>query len=213
MKPLVIGLTGGIGSGKSAVSDRFEALGITVVDADKASRVVVEPGRPALSAIAAHFGEGILDAGGALDRAALRAKVFADPAERAWLEKLLHPLIGEEIQRGLAAASSPYAVLVSPLLLEARQDALADRVLVVDVEESTQLARTMRRDANSESQVRAIIAAQLPRAERLARAHDVLRNEGSLEELHRAVDSLHARYLQMAGERGRAIDGGDTPCH
>jgi dephospho-CoA kinase len=203
MKPFVIGLTGGIGSGKSAVSDRFEALGIAVVDADKASRVVVEPGSPALSAIAEHFGRGILDSGGALDRAALRAKVFADPAERAWLERLLHPLIGEEIQRGLAKAASPYAVLVSPLLLEAKQDALADRILVVDVAEATQLARTMRRDANSEAQVRAIIAAQLPRAERLARAHDVLPNDGSLEDLHRAVDALHAGYLRMASERRR----------
>lgn len=202
MKPLVIGLTGGIGSGKSAVSDRFEALGIAVVDADKASRVVVEPGRPALAAIAGHFGEGILDANGALDRAALRAKVFADAGERAWLEHLLHPLIGEEIRRGLQQATSPYAVLVSPLLLEARQDSLADRILVVDVSESTQLARTMRRDANSEAQVRAIIAAQLPRAERLARAHDVVLNEGSLADLHREVDALHARYLQLAAERG-----------
>lgn len=200
MKPFVIGLTGGIGSGKSAVSDRFETLGIAVIDADKASRVVVAPGRPALAAIARHFGESILDANGALDRAALRAKVFADVAERAWLEQLLHPLIGEEIQRGLRQATSPYAVLVSPLLLEARQDALADRILVVDVPESVQVARTMRRDANSEAQVRAIIAAQLPRAERLARAHDVVLNEGSLADLHRAVDALHAQYLRMAAE-------------
>ncbi len=201
MKPFVIGLTGGIGSGKSAVSDRFEALGIAVVDADKASRVVVEPGRPALAAIAAHFGEGILGVNGALDRAALRAKVFADAAERAWLEQLLHPLIGEEIRWGLQQATSPYAVLVSPLLLEAKQDALADRILVVDVSESTQLARTMARDANSEAQVRAIIAAQLPRAERLALAHDVLLNEGSLADLQSEVDALHARYLGLAAER------------
>ncbi len=204
MKTFVVGLTGGIGSGKSAVSARFEELGIAVVDADQASRTVVQPGQPALAAIAEHFGAGILDAGGALDRAQLRQRIFADPAERQWLETLLHPRIAIEIFRGLQEATSPYALLVSPLLLEARQDTLANRVLVVDVEESTQLSRTMARDSNSEQQVRAIIAAQIGRKERLARADDLIRNEGSLAELHAGVDALHRRYLGLAAEFARS---------
>ncbi len=207
MKKFVIGLTGGIGSGKSAASARFETHGITVVDADQASRTVVQPGQPALALIAEHFGAGILDAGGALDRAQLRQKIFADPAERQWLEALLHPRITIEIFRALQAATSPYALLVSPLLLEAKQDTLANRVVVVDVDETTQLARTMSRDANSEPQVRAIMAAQIGRAERLARAHDVIRNEGSLEDLQRQVDALHERYLQLAAEHAASAVG------
>jgi len=195
---LIIGLTGGIGSGKSAVSKCFEKLGITVVDADVAARAVVEPGTPGLAQIAAHFGPGVIDANGALDRAALRRIVFADAAERRWLESVTHPLIGEEIRRGLSEASSPYAILVSPLLLEAKQDALAHRVLVVDVSEETQVARTMQRDNNSGEQVRAIIAAQIGRAQRLARADDVIENNGSLADLEPKVLALHRRYLEIA---------------
>ena len=206
-KRFVVGLTGGIGSGKSAASARFETHGITVVDADQASRTVVQPGQPALALIAEHFGVGILDASGALDRAQLRQKIFADPAERQWLETLLHPRITIEIFRALQAATSPYALLVSPLLLEAKQDTLSNRVVVVDVDESTQLARTMSRDANSEQQVRAIMAAQIGRMERLARAQDVIRNEGSLEDLHRQVDALHERYLQLAAEHAASAVG------
>jgi len=201
---LVIGLTGGIGSGKSAVSKCFEKLGIAVVDADVAARVVVEPGTPGLARIAEHFGPGVIGPDGALDRAALRGIVFADEAERRWLESVLHPLIGEEIRRGLREATSPYAVLVSPLLLEAGQDALAHRVLVVDVGEDTQVARTMQRDNNSGEQVRAIIAAQIGRAERLARADDVIENSGSLEELEPKVLALHRRYLELAAAMAAA---------
>jgi dephospho-CoA kinase len=195
---LIIGLTGGIGSGKSAVSKCFEKLGIAVVDADVAARVVVEPGTPGLAQIAEHFGPGVIDANGALDRAALRRIVFEDAAERRWLESVTHPRIGEEIRRGLREASSPYAILVSPLLLEAKQDVLAHRVLVVDVSEDTQVARTMQRDNNSGEQVRAIIAAQIGRAERLARADDVIENNGSLEDLEPKVLALHHRYLEIA---------------
>ncbi len=195
---LIIGLTGGIGSGKSAVSACFEKLGIAVIDADVAARVVVEPGTPGLAQIAEHFGPGVIDANGALDRAALRRIVFEDAAERRWLESVLHPRIGEEIRRGLREASSPYAILASPLLLEARQDVLAHRVLVVDVSEDTQVARTMQRDNNSGEQVRAIIAAQIGRAERLARADDVIENNGSLEDLEPKVLALHRRYLEIA---------------
>ncbi len=195
---LIIGLTGGIGSGKSAVSRCFEKLGITVVDADVAARVVVEPGTPGLAQIAEHFGPDVIDANGALDRAALRRIVFADEAERRWLESVLHPRIGEEIRRGLREAAGPYAILASPLLLEAKQDVFAHRVLVVDVSEETQVARTMRRDNNSGEQVRAIIAAQIGRAERLARADDVIENNGRLEDLEPRVLVLHRRYLEIA---------------
>ena len=196
----VIGITGGIGSGKTAVSDRFAERGITIVDADVASRTVVEPGRPALARIAEHFGDALIAQDGSLDRAALRAKVFADEGERRWLEALLHPLIAEEIQRGLLEATSPYAMLASPLLVEAGQDRYVDRVLVVDVPEDVQLARTMERDGNSEEQVRRIIAAQSARSDRLARADDVIENTGSLADLDAAVAALHERYLARAGE-------------
>jgi dephospho-CoA kinase len=198
MKRFVVGLTGGIGSGKSAAAERFAAHGIAVVDADQLARVVVEPGQPALLSIVEHFGDAVLDSAGALDRAALRARVFADEAERKWLEDLLHPRIAIEIFRRLREATSPYALLVSPLLLESRQDTLATRVLVIDADEQTQLARTMARDANDAEQVRAIMAAQLDRQARLARADDVIENNGTLAELHAAVDALHARYLLLA---------------
>ena len=196
----VIGITGGIGSGKTAVSDRFAERGITIVDADVASRTVVEPGRPALARIAEHFGDALIAQDGSLDRAALRAKVFADEGERRWLEALLHPLIAEEIQRGLLEATSPYAMLASPLLVEAGQDRYVDRVLVVDVPEDVQLARTMERDGNSEEQVRRIIAAQSARSDRLARADDVIENTGSLADLDAAVAALHEGYLAQAGQ-------------
>ncbi|MBP8926606.1 MAG: dephospho-CoA kinase [Pseudomonadales bacterium] len=201
MKKLVIGLTGGIGSGKSAVSRCFEDLGIVVIDADQVARVVVEPGTPALAQIAEHFGSAILDASGALDRAALRSIVFSDAEKRKWLEGVLHPRITIEIFKGLREAQSPYAILASPLLFEARQNSLANRVLVVDVEESTQLSRTMERDSNSEQQVRAIMASQITRGERLAQADDIIVNDGSLADLHAKVATLHERYLVLAAEK------------
>lgn len=205
-KKFVVGLTGGIGSGKSAVSALFEELGITVVDADVAARTIVEPGTPALAQISAHFGPGVISADGTLDRAELRRIVFANPDERRWLERVTHPAIGAEVRRGLDAATSPYAMLVSPLLFEAKQNSLADRVLVVDVSEETQLARTMRRDANSASQVRAIIAAQIDRKARLERADDVIVNEGTLAELRSAVLRLHERYLALAASLAAETD-------
>lgn len=195
---LVVGITGGIGSGKSAVTQRFERKGVTVVDADLAARVVVEPGRPALAAIANHFGKNILQADGALDRAALRQRVFADDSERKWLEQLTHPLIGQEIVDQLQAAQSPYAILASPLLLETSQRDLTDLVVVVDVPEEVQIARTMSRDNNDEAQVRRIIAAQMDRQDRLARADIVIDNSKSLEDLDLTVDELHKEFLAKA---------------
>ncbi len=199
MSKLVIGLTGGIGSGKSAVSERFEALGIRVVDADIASRVVVEPGRPALAAIEEHFGSNVIAADGTLDRAALRKLVFEDESERRWLEQLTHPLINAYIAEELESAASPYAMLAHPLLVETGQTSICQRVLVVDVPEQLQLERTMARDDNPEAQVRAIMAAQASREERLAAADDVIVNDQGLDHLDREVQRLHADYLALAG--------------
>lgn len=199
MKPWILGLTGGIGSGKTAVADRFASLGVHVVDADQAARWVVESGRPALQQIVERFGEEVLLQSGELDRAGLRQKVFADPAERQWLEKLLHPLIRAEVARHLALAESPYAIMVSPLLVESGQYRQVGRVLVVDVPESLQIARTTARDQASEEQVRAILNAQAQREERLKHADDVLVNDRDLSWLAAEVERLHRFYLTLRG--------------
>ena len=195
---LVVGITGGIGSGKSAVTRKFEDRGITVVDADIAARVVVEPGRPALAAIANHFGADILLADGSLNRAALRQRVFSNDAERSWLEQLTHPLIGQEIVDQLEAVTSPYAIFASPLLLETSQRELVELVAVVDVPEDVQLERTMARDDNDEGQVKRIMAAQMKRTERLELADIVIDNSGSLERLESVVEALHVQFLARA---------------
>ncbi|MDQ2077728.1 dephospho-CoA kinase [Marinimicrobium sp. ABcell2] len=199
---LLVGLTGGIGSGKSEVGRRFRALGITVVDADDVAREVVELGEPALADISAHFGPLVLTPSGALDRRKLRDIVFADPPAREWLEKLLHPLINTRIQQHLAQAESPYAVLVSPLLLETGQDQLVDRVLVVDAPEAEQVARVTRRDGVEELQIEAIMARQMPRQERLARAQDVIRNHQGLDDLQPQIQQLDQVYRSLAGQSG-----------
>ncbi len=199
----IVGLTGGIGSGKSAVAAQFRALGIKVVDADLAARKVVEPGMPALAAIADHFGPRVLLGDGNLDRAALRQIVFGDDTERVWLEQLLHPRIGAWLAAELAAATSAYAMLESPLLLESTQHQSVRRVLVVDVPEDVQVSRAMARDGNTAAQIRAIIAKQLPRAERLRRADDVIDNSADLAALIAPVAALHQRYLALAAEYAR----------
>ncbi|BBP81463.1 dephospho-CoA kinase [Pseudomonas sp. Pc102] len=198
-KPWILGLTGGIGSGKSAVASHFGNLGVHLVDADHAARWVVEPGRPALAQIAEHFGSDVLQADGQLDRAALRQRIFEHPEERRWLENLLHPLIGEEIVRDLASAQSPYAILVSPLLIESGQHRMTQRVLVVDAPEAVQIQRTMARDQVSEEQVGAILKAQASREKRLEAADDVLVNDRDLKWLQREVERLHAFYLTLRG--------------
>ena len=159
----VVGLTGGIGSGKTAATDRFAALGITIVDADVASRIVVEPGSTALQKIAEHFGPQILLSDGSLNRAALRKIIFADSSEKIWLEQLLHPLIAAEIEHQLQRATSPYIIFVSPLLTESKQKELCNRILVIDAPEEVQLRRTMQRDSNDAAQVQRIIASQASR--------------------------------------------------
>ncbi|MEO1080535.1 MAG: dephospho-CoA kinase [Pseudomonadota bacterium] len=192
-----IGVTGGIGSGKSALTERLEALGIDVVDADRVAREIVEPGTAALSAITDRYGAQILRADGSLDRPALRHIVFTDPAERDWLETLTHPLIGHRIAEQLAAATSPYVVLASPLLLEGSQHELVDHVVVVDVPESVQLRRASARDNNPVGLVKQIIAAQLPRDERLARADTIVDNSGTLEDLDEQTKQLHHALLEL----------------
>jgi dephospho-CoA kinase len=199
MKPWILGLTGGIGSGKSAVAQCFVDQGVHLVDADHAARWVVEPGRPALDKIVEHFGPEVLQTDGQLDRAALRARVFADADERRWLEALLHPLIGQEIMQFLARAESPYAILVSPLLIESGQYRLTQRVLVVDAPEHLQVQRTMQRDQASAEQVQAILKAQASREERLRHANDVLVNDRDLNWLRSEVERLHNFYLTLRG--------------
>ena len=199
---LVVGVTGGIGSGKSAVTRRFEQRGITVVDADVVARIVVEPGTPALAAIATHFGAVILQADGTLDRAALRSRVFADESERRWLEQLTHPLIAQAIVDQIGASRSPYTILSSPLLLDTGQKALVDLVVVVDAPEEAQLQRTVQRDSNDKAQVKRIMATQMSRADRLERADIVIDNSGSLDDLDSQVEELHKEFLLRA-ERAR----------
>lgn len=196
----VVGLTGGIGSGKTAVSDRFRALGINIVDADIASRIVVEPGKPALKAIQKHFGATVIQADGSLDRAIMREKVFKDKQERKWLEQLLHPRINEEIRKELATSASPYTLLVSPLLIETGQSRFTQRILVVDVPLEQQIERTMARDNNSEEQVRNIIKAQTSREERVASADDIIVNDQDIDQLDRSVSELHTKYLKLVNQ-------------
>lgn len=197
MKPWILGLTGGIGSGKSAVAQCFIDLGVHLVDADQAARWVVEPGRPALKQITEHFGEAILQADGQLDRTALRQLIFQDAEQRRWLEALLHPLINQEIIQYLAQATSPYAILVTPLLVETGQHALTQRVLVIDAPETLQIERTLMRDNTSLEQVQAILNAQATRQQRLQIADDVLVNDRDLIWLRSEVERLHTFYLTL----------------
>jgi dephospho-CoA kinase len=197
--PWILGLTGGIGSGKSAAAQHFIDLGVHLVDADNAARWVVEPGRPALARIVEHFGDSVLQADGSLNRSALRGLIFQDAEQRRWLEALLHPLIGEEIASYLARAQSPYAILVSPLLVESGQSRMTQRILVIDVPEALQIQRTMQRDGSSAEQVQAILKAQADREERLRHADDVLVNDRDHAWLQQEVERLHHFYLTLRG--------------
>jgi dephospho-CoA kinase len=196
---LRIGLTGGIASGKSTVTQRFAELGVPVIDADVASRHVVERGKPGLDQVVRRFGPGVLDANGNLDRPALRALIFSDAASRQALDALLHPLIRADMEHQAAAVKGPYLVMAIPLLIESgRARERVDRVLVVDVDEALQLERVQARDGSTETQARAILASQARREARLAAADDVLRNSGSVADLRQSVDRLHEQYLQLA---------------
>ncbi|HBQ07975.1 MAG: dephospho-CoA kinase [Pseudomonadota bacterium] len=193
---MIVGLTGGIGSGKSTVARAFGSLGIGWVDADDVAREVVMPGEPALAAISEHFGNDVLHADGTLNRAALRSIVFDNPTERKWLESVTHPRVRERILVHLERLQrqSPYVLLVSPLLFESGQDKLVDRTVVVDVPVELQLSRTRARDDVSEAQVHAILAAQLPREERLTKANDVIDNSGDHASMMQQVTQLDQHY-------------------
>ena len=195
---LIIGLTGGIGSGKSVASDKFKSLGVAVVDADVASRTVVEPGKPALKEIQDHFGSGIITAEGKLDRNKLREIIATDAKERKWLESVLHPKIGEQITKEISESTSVYTLFVAPLLLETNSQEMCSRVVVVDVPKDVQIRRTAKRDKVSPNQVEQMVAAQMEREKRLEKADDVLLNSGTIEDLEKQVEELHKKYIQMA---------------
>ena len=195
---LRVGITGGIGSGKTAVTDWLAQKGITIVDADVVARLGVTPGMPALAEIAKTFGAEYLLPDGQLDRAALRQLVFADESKRKVLEAITHPKIREELATQLRDASSPYVVLSSPLLLEGNQSEMVDITVVVDVPESLQIERTMARDQNDEALVTKIMAAQCDRETRLSRADIVIDNSESLDTLHHRTDALQQTLLARA---------------
>ncbi|WP_137166161.1 dephospho-CoA kinase [Salinimonas lutimaris] len=196
--PFVVGLTGGIGSGKTAVSDAFARRGVPVIDADLVARQVVMPGTPALAQIAAYFGHSVLQADGSLNRPALREKVFNNTADKQWLNSLLHPAIREKMHSDIAAARYPYCILAVPLLIENGLDKMAHRVLVVDCREATQLQRAMQRDGSSETVIKNIMASQASRQTRLQAADDVLDNDGELTAIDGQVDTLHQQYLGLS---------------
>jgi len=194
-----IGLTGGIASGKSTVADVFTELGAAVVDTDAVAREVVAPGESGLEAVATEFGPDILLPNGELDRRALRSIVFRDPQRRETLESILHPLIRARTLQVIASLEAPYVVVVVPLLLETGFAELVERILVVDCPEAQQLERLRQRDDVGESEAQAMLAAQIDRQTRLARAHDVIDNSGSIESTRAQVKALHERYLAGLG--------------
>ncbi|TAK85611.1 MAG: dephospho-CoA kinase [Betaproteobacteria bacterium] len=195
----VVGLTGGIGSGKSAAADEFARLGATVVDTDVIARELTAAGGAAMPEVERLFGSEIVGADGAMDRAKVRARVFADPAARKALEALLHPMIRDESRRRIASAKGAYVVHVVPLLIESADYRMrVDRVLVVDCPEALQIARVRARSELSEAEVRSILASQASRAERLAAADDVIDNSSSLEALRKQVTALHQRYVEYS---------------
>lgn len=195
---LVIGLTGGIGSGKSTVAEMFESLGVPIIDMDRIARQIVEPGQPALTQIKHAFGEKIVAASGQLNRQQLSKIIFDSAERRHQLEAILHPLIRQETARQLAELKSPYCIVVIPLLLESEQRSLVDRVLVVDVPESLQITRTMQRDGISAAQVRKILAAQVGRDSRLNAADDVIDNSAAMEDIRHRVDELDQQYRALS---------------
>jgi len=196
-------LTGGIAAGKTAVSDRFRRLGVPIIDTDRIAHEIVEPGQPALQQIIEVFGRDYADGSGRLDRRKMRETIFADPAAKARLEGVLHPLIATEALRRVTEAEYSYCMLVIPLYTESARWRWIDRVLVVDVAESVQLERVMKRDGVSRDHAEAIIAAQVDRQQRLALADDVVDNSGSLEDLDGQVAELHQKYLELAANRLR----------
>ena len=202
---LVVGLTGGIASGKSLVGAMFVKLGVPLIDTDVVAREVVALGEPGLDAVAAEFGPAVLLPSGELNRPALRSLVFADDLKRGALESILHPLIRSRTRAKLAELEAPYALVAVPLLVETSFGQLVDRVLVVDCPESLQLERLMRRDATPKAEALAMLRAQVDRATRLKAAHDIIDNGGTAEATRRQVELMHRRYLDLAALRARQI--------
>jgi len=209
IKTLVVGLTGGIGSGKSAASDWFAAQGINIIDADVIAHEVVAKGSPTLYKIQKKLGDWAVDAEGNMDRAAVRTHVFANPAALIQLEEITHPAIREAAKKQLAASTSPYIILSAPLLIEAAEAGLANlcqRILVIDANEDTQLARASLRDEQSMIKIKAIMANQLDRTERNRHADDLVVNEEDLASLHQQLEPLHQNYLTLAQQLKYAVD-------
>ncbi|ESE39896.1 dephospho-CoA kinase [Shewanella decolorationis] len=199
MSKFVVGLTGGIGSGKTTVANLFAEEGVDLVDADVVAREVVAPNSQGLKAIIDHFGAEILTATGELDRAQLRQRVFSDEQQRQWLNQLLHPMIRQEMLSQVKNATSDYVIMVVPLLFENGLDRLVNRTLVVDISPELQISRTVKRDNVDATQVNNIINSQCSRSEKLARADDVIDNQGEISTLKQEVQALHQRYLQLSG--------------
>lgn len=196
---LVVGLTGGIGSGKSTATRYFESLGIPVIDADVIARQLVEPGQPALDSITSNFGTGILTQAGRLDRSQLRDIIFKDTHARQKLEHIMHPLIEAEIRRRLGTLDAPYCIVAIPLLIEAGQTILVDRILVVDIDEEIQLHRIRQREPNlNDTTIEAIIQAQATRKQRLTHANDIVNNNGDKSDLEKQLFLLHQQYVQLS---------------
>ena len=198
---MVVGITGGIGCGKSSVTDQLKRLNVDIIDADIIAREIVEPGKFAFKKIVEHFGEEVLLPDGSLDRAKLRVIIFSEKEKKDWLEDLLHPLIKDEIRMQIKSASSEYVVLSSALLLETGQKSLVDMVVVVDIPETLQIERTTLRDSNSSELVKKIIDSQLKRDERLSRADIVIDNSNSLDELRSKIKKLHGDLKKNANDR------------
>jgi dephospho-CoA kinase len=195
----VLGVTGGIGSGKSTAARLFAECGAGLVDTDEIALRLTQPGQPAVAEIARRFGPEYLTPAGALDRQRMRNHVFSDPAAKAQLEAILHPLIRMQVAEQVRASDAPYVLVLIPLLVETGgYPTLVQRILVIDADEAVQIARTMARSALSEEQVRAIMRTQATREQRLAAADDIIDNNGDLEQLRLQVQALHARYLEMA---------------
>ncbi len=197
---LRIGLTGGIGSGKSTVCRLFADLGVPIIDTDDIAHSLVEPGKPALAYMVEAFGQEILDQQGALNRALLRERVFSDEKQRQRLELILHPLIRSEMHRQLERLKGSYVIIAIPLLLEKGWQGEVDRILVVDTNETLQMQRTVRRDGLSEAAVKRIMKSQVSRQQRLATADDTIHNDGALDKLRGQVIELHQLYLQLAAD-------------
>jgi len=204
MSDFIIGLTGGIGSGKTTVTNFFADLGVDIIDADIIAREVVEIGSPALTAIKNHFGAEYLLEDGALNRALLRQRVFSNEDDKKWLNNLLHPLIREQLVLQTKAAKSDYCILVAPLLIENNLHKIVNRVLVVDISEEQQISRTTKRDQNSVQQVKAIIASQASRETRLTKADDIINNDkASLVDVQKSINQLHQNYLALSANEKR----------